>query len=203
MPQKVEIYKLGVDGIILYKNIIYVPNVQDLKLAILHEMHNVPYAGHPGYPKTAAAVKIHYFWSSMKKDIYEYITICMEYQKVKSEHIHLAGLLQPLPILEWKWEVMTMDFITVLPRTDKQHDSIMVVVDKLMKDAHFILLKTTNKETYVDDIFMKEVARLHGIPKTIVSDKDPKFTSNLWKGLFKGFRMNLNISITYHPESDG
>jgi hypothetical protein len=87
-------------------------------------------------------------------------------------------LLQPLPILEWKWEVVTMDFITGLPRTSKQHDSIMVVVDKITKVAHFIPLKTTHKATDVANIFFKEVARLHGIPKMIVSDKDPKFTSN-------------------------
>jgi hypothetical protein len=96
-----------------------------------------------------------------------------------------------------------MDFITGLPRMSKQHDSIMVVVDKLTKAAHFIPLKTTHKAAYVVDIFLKEVARLHGIPKTIVSDRDPKFTSNFSKRLFKGFRTNLNFSTTYHPESDG
>jgi hypothetical protein len=203
MPQKVENYKLEADGTLLYKNKIYVPNVQDLKLMILNEMHNVPYAGHPGYQKTVAAVKSHYFWPGMKKEIAEYIARCMECQKVKAEHRHPAGLLQPLPIPEWKWEVVTMDFITGFPRTDKQHDSIMVVVDKLTKDAHFIPLKTTHKVTNVVDIFMREIARLHGIPKTIVSDRDPKFTSKFWKGLFKGFRMNLNFSTAYHPESDG
>jgi hypothetical protein len=127
----------------------------------------------------------------------------MECQKVKAEHRHPTGLLQPLPILEWKWDVVIMDFITRLPRTRKKHDSIMVVVDKLTKDAHFSPLKTTHTVADVVDIFLKEVARLHGITKTIVSDRDPKFTSNFWKGLFKGFRMNLNFSTTYHPESDG
>jgi hypothetical protein len=79
----------------------------------------------------------------------------------------------------------------------------MVVVEKLTKAAHFIPLKTTHKAVDVADIFMKEVAQLHGIPKIIVSDKDSKFTSNFWKGLLKGFRMNLNFSTSYHPESDG
>jgi hypothetical protein len=94
-------------------------------------------------------------------------------------------LLQPLPIPEWMWEVVTMDFITGFPRKGKMHDSIMVVVDNITKDAHFIPLKTTHKEVDVVDIFMKELARLHEIPKTIMSDRDPKFTSNFWKGLFK------------------
>jgi hypothetical protein len=96
-----------------------------------------------------------------------------------------------------------MDFITGLPRTSKQHDSIMVVVDRLMKYSHLIMLKTTHKEMGVVDIFMKEVAQLHEIPKTIVSNRDSKFTSNFWKGLFKGFGMNLNFGTTYHLESDG
>jgi hypothetical protein len=82
----------------------------------------------------------------------------MECQKVKAEHRHPAGLLQPLSIPKWKWEVVTMDFITGLPRTSKKHDSIMVVMDKLTKASHFIPLKTTHKESYVADIFMREVA---------------------------------------------
>jgi hypothetical protein len=203
MLKKVENYKLEANGTLLYKNIIYVPNSQELRIMILKEMHNVPYAGHPGYQKIVATVKSHYFWPGMKKEIAEYITKCMEFQKVKDEHRHPTMLLQPLPIPEWKWEVVTMDFITGLPRIGKQHDSIMVVVDTLMKAAHFIPLKTTHKAANVADIYMKEVARLHGIPKTIVSDKDPKFTTKFWKGLFKGFRTNLNFSTTYHPESDG
>jgi hypothetical protein len=99
--------------------------------------------------------------------------------------------------------MVTMDFITRFPRTGKKHDAIMVVVGKLTKAPHFIPLKTTHKVTNVADIFMREITRLHDIPKTIVSDRDPKFTSKFWKGLFKGFRMNLNISTTYHLEFDG
>jgi hypothetical protein len=170
---------------------------------ILNEMHNVPYVGHPGYQKIVTTFKSHYFWPGMKKEITEYIARCMECQKVKSKHRHPTGLLQPLPILKWKWEILTMDFIIGLPRTGKQHDAIMVVVEKIMKLAHFILLKTTHKAIDVFDIFMREIKRLHKIPKTIVSDRDLKFTSNFWKGLFKGFGTNLNFSTAYHPKLDG
>jgi hypothetical protein len=138
----------------------------------------VPYIGHPEYQKIVAVVKSHYFWPSMKREIVEYIARCMEYQKVKAEHRHPTGLLQPLPVPEWKWEVVTIDFITGLPRIAKMHDSIMVVVDKLTKVSHCIPLKTTHKAADVVDSFLKEVAQLHEIPKTIVSDRDPKFTSN-------------------------
>jgi hypothetical protein len=99
--------------------------------------------------------------------------------------------------------MVTMDFITGLPRKSKQHVAIMVVVDKLTKVAHFIPTKTTRKATNVVDIYMREVACLHGIPKTIGSDRDPKFSSNFWKGLLKGFETNLNFGTTDHLESDG
>jgi hypothetical protein len=202
-PLKRESYTLEAEGLLLYKNRVYIPNVQELKFVILKEMHNVTYVGHPGYQKTMVVVKSHYFWPGMKREIIEHIARCIECQKVKAEHRHPAGLLQPLPIPKWKWEVVTMDFIIGFPRTSKQHDSIMVLVDKITKYAHFIPLKTTHKAADVDDIFLKEVARLHEIPKMILSDRDSKLTSNFWKGLFKGFRMNLNFSTTYHPKFDG
>jgi hypothetical protein len=139
----------------------------------------------------------------MKKEVVDFIAKFLECQKVKVEHRHPTGLLHPLPILECKWEVVTMDFITKLPRKNKRHDSIMVVVDKLTKGAYFIPVKLTHKEANIVDIYMREIARLHGIPKTIVFDRDPKFTSNFLKGLFNGFGTNLNFSTAYHPESDG
>ena len=106
----------------------------------------------------------------MKNDVAKYIARCMECKKVKVEHQHLVGLLQPFPIPEWKWDVVTMDFITKLPKTRLKNDVIMVVVDKLTKEAHFILVKTTHKATNIANIYMKEVAILHGILKAIVSD---------------------------------
>jgi hypothetical protein len=139
----------------------------------------------------------------MKKYIVEYIAKCWECQKVKDENRHPNCLLEPLSIPEWKWEVVRMDFITKLHRTNKHHDSIMVMMDKLTKVAHFIPVKLTHKETNVVDICMREVSRFHGIPKTIVFDRDLNFTSKLWKGLFKVFGTNLNFSTTYHPEYDG
>jgi hypothetical protein len=101
-PQTKEGYALEIDGLLLYKNRVYIPNDQELKLVILKEMHKVTYAGHLGYQKTVAAVKSHYFWPGMKKEIVEYIARCMECQKVKAEHRHPTGLLHPLPIIEWK-----------------------------------------------------------------------------------------------------
>ena len=117
--------------------------------------------------------------------------------------MHPAGLLHPLPIPKWKWDVVTIDFITKFPRTEKQHESIMVVVDKLTKSSHFVHVQSIFKETNIAKVYMKEITRLHGIPKEIVLDHDPKFTSNFWKALFKEFSTKLKLSAMYHPQSDG
>jgi transposase InsO family protein len=194
---------LGIDGILLYRNKVYVPNSFELRSEILKEMHNVPYARHPGYYKRNLAVQRQYYWTSMKREIADFFAKCLECQRVKDEHRHPVGLLQPLPFPEWKWEVVTLDFIMGFFRIRKKCDAIMVVVDKLTKASHFIPMKTNHKETNVVDIYMKKVARLHVVPKKIVSDRDLKFTSKFWKGLFKGFRTNMNFNTTYHPELNG
>jgi hypothetical protein len=119
------------------------------------------------------------------------------------EHKHPTWLLQPLPILEWKWETISMDFITGLCKLTKQSDAIMVVVDKLSKAAHFIPVKPTYKSIYIANLFTKEIFILHGMPKEIISDRDTKFTSNFWKYLFVGFETKLIFSTSYHPQTDG
>ena len=125
--------------------------------------------------------------------------MCIECQQVKDEHRHTVGLLQPLPIPDWKWEIISIDFITGLPKSQKKNNPMLVVVYKLSKGAHFIPIKSTNKAANIADIFMKEVFCLHGIPKMIISYRDPKFTGNFWKSLFKGLDVTLNFSISYHP----
>ena len=133
----------------------------------------------------------------------DYISRCMKCQQVKVEHQHPAGLLQPFPVPKWKWESISMDFITGFPMTMRQHDSIMVVVNKLTKAAHFIPVKSTHKTDDIAKIFMKEIFKLHGLPKAIVSDRDVKFTSNFWKGLFVDLGTKINFSIAYHPQIEG
>ena len=132
-------------------------------------------------------------------EIADYIARCLECHKVKFEHIHPASLSQPLLIPKWKWDVVSMDLIMKLSNTRLQHDAMMVVVEKITKANHFIGVKTTHKETEITYIYMKEVARLHGIPKSIVSDKDSKFIAHFWKGLFKGFGTYLNMSTSHCP----
>ena len=114
----------------------------------------------------------------MKTELGEYIARCFECQQVKTEHQHTAGLLQPLPIPSWKWEIISLDFVTGLPKNHNLNDSIMVVVEKLSKAAHFIPVKTTYKAANIADIFLKIFFQLHGIPKVIISVRDPKFIGN-------------------------
>ena len=111
--------------------------------------------------------------------------------------------MRPFPVPEWKWQVISMDFITRLPMAWRQHDSIMVVVEKLTKAAHFRPVKSTHKTDDIAKIFMKEIFKLHGLPKAIISDRDVKFTSNFWKGLFADLGTKLNFSTAYHPQIDG
>jgi hypothetical protein len=186
------------DGLLMHKNRIYVPSSGELRNLVLKQMHNVPYVRHPGYQKIITVVRNQLFWLGMKKDVVYYISICMECQRVKVEHRHPTGLLQPLQIPEKKWEVVTNDFITKLPRKTRQHDSIMVVVDKLTKDVHFVHVKINHTEDNIAEIYMRNIAMMHGITKAIVSIKDTKFTSNFSRGLFKGFGMNMHFRTTYH-----
>jgi hypothetical protein len=116
LQQKIEEYNLDNDEILMYMGRIYVPNSHKMKNFILREMDNVPYHGHPCYEKNIAAVKSQYYWPDMKKEVVDFIAKCLECQKVKDENRHPVGFIQPLPIPEWKWEVVTMDSITKLPR---------------------------------------------------------------------------------------
>ena len=169
----------------------------------MDEIHQAPYSGHPGYQKTIATARKQYFWPGMKKDNFEYISKYMKCQHVKVENQHLAILLHPFPLPEWKWEVISIDFIIGLPMTMRQHDSIMVVVENLTKESHFIPVNSMYKDESVAKLFMKEIFILHGFLKVIISDMDTTFTSNFWKILFADLATKLKFSISYHPQNDG
>jgi hypothetical protein len=112
-------------------------------------------------------------------------------------------LLQPLPIPEWKWETISMDFITGLLRSAKQNDVIIAVVEKLSKSAHFIPIKSTCKAIDIYNIFIKEIFRVHGMPRDTISDRDTKFSSIFWKSLMVGLETKLLFSTGYHPQTNG
>jgi hypothetical protein len=122
-------------------------------------------------------LKTRYWWYNMKRDIAEYVSLCDTCQRVKAEHERSARLLQPLKILEWKWEEIGMDFIVGLPRTQAGYDSIWVIVDRLTKVALFILVKMTYFGANLVVLYMSWIICLHGVPKKIMSDRGSQFTS--------------------------
>ena len=112
-----------------------------------------------------------FWWPSLKREIDGYTATCDVCQRVKAEHQRPEGLLQPLPIPDWKWDEVGMDFITGLPRTQSGYDSIWVVVDRLTKVAHFIPVKTTYTSAQLAKIYMSKIVCLHGVPRKVVSDR--------------------------------
>ncbi|KAK6151820.1 hypothetical protein DH2020_014455 [Rehmannia glutinosa] len=124
-------------------------------------------------------LKIHYWWPGMKRDIAQYVEQCLTCQQIKAEHKRPAGTLQPLPIPEWKWERITMDFVTGLPKTVKGHDVIWVIIDRLTKSAHFIPICSTYSMDRYAQVYIQEVVRLHGVPLSIVSDRDSSYQATI------------------------
>ena len=150
-----------------------------------------------------STIKRHFYFPKLKADIAMFIAKYHKYQLVKAEHQHHSSLLQPFPFPEWKWEVITVDFITGLLKRKKKNDSIFVVIDKMSKAAHFIPVKSTYKALNIVNIFLKEIFRLHGIPKAIISDRDVKFIGNFWRSVFSRLEMQLKFSTAYHLQMDG
>ena len=127
---------------------------------------------------------------------------CSTCQQNKAEHTHPVGLLQPLPIPKGKWESISMEFVTGLPKFQGS-DFIYVVVDRLTKFAHFFAIPSDYSRAQVVEVFFREVFRLHGLPRTIVSDKDNQFMGDFWREFFRMVGIDLTPSTSYHPQTDG
>jgi hypothetical protein len=190
-------------GTLWYKKRICVPEIKEINELILHEAHDSAYSIHLGSTKMYHDLKSKYWWYGMKRAIAEYMALCDNCQRVKVEHQIPAGLLQPLKILEWKWEEISMDFIVGLPKTQNGYDSIWVIVDRLSKVAHFIPVKTTYKGSKLAELYIARIVCLHGVPKKIVSDRGTQFTSKFWEKLHQSRDTKLNFSSAYHPQTDG
>ena len=199
-----EIYTQKDDkGILRFSARIWIPNVKELKDEILREAHSSRYSIHPGSTKMYHDLKEYFWWPNMKKEIAEWVSKCYTCQKIKAEHQRPSGLLQPLEIPEWKWEHITMDFIVGLPRTKMNHDAIWVVVDRLTKSAHFLPINERFTLDKLTQIYLNEIVVRHGVPVTIVSDRDPRFNSRFWRQFQECLGTRLNMSTAYHPQTDG
>ncbi|KAK2427510.1 hypothetical protein QL285_026084 [Trifolium repens] len=196
-------FKVGSDNILRCQGRVCVPEAMDLRNTILGEAHKSKLSIHPGATKMYQDLRQDFWWPGMKRDVAEFVASCLTCQKAKIEHQRPAGMLQSLDIPEWKWDSISMDFITGLPKTRRKHDSIWVIVDRLTKSAHFLPVRTTDTAAKLTDVYIAEIVRLHGIPSSIVSDRDPKFTSHFWKTLHEALGTKLRLSSAYHPQTDG
>ncbi len=176
---------------------------QVAKQLILHECHDGKTGGHFGAAKTLSRVTRRFVWPRMHAEIKEYVATCLACQSNKPSSQLPIGLLQPLPIPEWAWHTITLDLITQLPRSASGHDAILVVVDKLTKYVYYIATVTAVTAVQLAELVIHNVVRYRGIPRAIVSDRDPRFTSIFWQSLWQQLGTKLNMSTAFHPQTDG
>jgi transposase InsO family protein len=138
----------------------------------------------------------------LKQDVKNYVAHCIVCQQAKPEHVGIPGLLQPLPIPDKAWDIVSLDFVEGLPKSGK-YDTILVVIDKFTKYGHFLPLSHPYTAHDVAQIYVDHIYKLHGLPKIIISNRDKVFTSNFWQQLFKITDTTLNMSSSYHPQTDG
>lgn len=189
-------------GVLRYKGKIVVGNAFNFRMLILHEMHSSLYGGHSGVLGTYMRLKRVFFWPNMKLDVTNWVKKCDICAKCKPTNGTYPGLLQPLSVLAQAWTHISMDFIEGLPKSWGKN-VILVVVDRLTKYAHFIALSHLFTAQTVAKAFLDVIYKLHGIPTTIVTDRDKIFTSSFWKKLFTLMGTQLAMSTTYHPQTDG
>ncbi|GJT28037.1 putative reverse transcriptase domain-containing protein [Tanacetum coccineum] len=196
-------FEIRPDGTRCIKNRSWLPLFGGLRDLIMHESHKSKYSIHPGSDKMYHDLKKLYWWPNMKAIIAEYVGKCLTCSRVKAECQKPSGLLVQPEIPMWKWERITMDFVTKLPKTSTGHDTIWVIVDRLTKSAHFIPTRATDSMETLTRLYIKEIVSRHGVPISIISDRDSHFTSRFWQSLQNALGTQLDMSTAYHPETDG
>ena len=201
--QKLKCFKLDEQGILWFGKCLVVPKNSELRKKIFDEAHESQFSIHPGSNKMYQDLKQTFWWTRMKREIARYVAECDVCQRVKAEHLKPAGTLQPLPIPSWKWENISMDFITGLPRTLHGYNSIWVIGDRLTKSAHFLPVRDRYTVDKYAELYLTKIVCLHGVPKSIVSDRGPQFTAQFWKSLHDAMGTDLTFSTAYHPQTGG
>ncbi|CAA7036099.1 unnamed protein product [Microthlaspi erraticum] len=186
------------DGFLFRGNKLCIPDCS-LRLQLIRELHN---EGHVGRDRTLQLLSNSYFWPSLRRDVERYVSRCTVCQRSKG-HANNAGLYLPLPIPTQPWTDISMDFVLGLPRTQQGRDSIFVIVDRFSKMAHFVPCKKTTDALQVAGLFFREIYRLHGLPISIVSDRDSRFLGHFWRSLWRLLKTSLDMSSAYHPQTDG
>ena len=187
---------------LLYKGKIWLPRELPLIQTLMQEYHATPMGGHMGVAKTTARLSENFMWPGLRSDVATFVANCTECQFTKYETKRTAGLLCPLPVPFRPWEDLSLDFITGLPSYQGK-TVLLVVVDRFSKGIHLGILPTAHTAHMVASLFIDIVVKLHGQPRSLVSDRDPLFMSTFWQELFKLSGTRLRMSSAYHPQSDG
>nr|GEY36115.1 putative reverse transcriptase domain-containing protein [Tanacetum cinerariifolium] len=176
-----QIFEIRTNGIRYHDNRIWLPLHGGLRDLIMHESHKSKYSIYPGSNKMYQDLRRLYWWPNMKADIATY----------------------QLGLPKWKWENVTIDFMTGLPRTPSGYDLIWVIVDRLTKSAQFLPKKKTDSIEKLAELYLKEIVCRHGVPMSVISSRDSLFTSRFWVSLQKALGTQLDLSTAYHPKTDG
>ena len=200
---KVPNFRQDTNGTLWFNNRLVVPKDCELRRKILDDAHQSKYSIHPGSNKMYQDLRKNFWWTRMKREVARYVAECDTCQRVKADHLKKAGLLQPLNIPAWKWEDISMDFIVGLPSTSRKHDSIWVIVDRLTKSAHFLPVHTRYETKQYAKLYISRIMCLHGVPKTIISDRGSQFVARFWEQLHASLGTKLIRSSAYHPATDG
>ena len=198
--QRDDLYwKLLPDG----TQVLVLPDHDSLRQEVIHECHDTPWAGHTGLHKTLKLAERTFWWPTMRAAIEKYVLTCVPCQRNKSSTQKKAGLLQPMPVPARRWDTVTMDLITGLPKSEAGRDAIVVFVDKLSKMVKLVACNEGDGALELASYFVNTVFKSHGMPRVLVSDRDPRFTSNLYKEICKLLKVKQAMSSAYHPETDG
>ena len=208
-PTRTHIKRYALDGLLLTYTMdsqdpprVVVPADDDLRARLVHEYHDTSVAGHLGREKTFGALARDYFWPRMYKWVRKWVQSCETCQRVKPAPSSQAPL-RPLPIAASAWKSVSMDFIFGLPADAHGHTGVLVIVDRFSKMVHFAPVKAQVTAEETATLFLDVVFRHHGLPESIVSDRDPRFTSAFWDRLFELLGTRLLMSTAAHPETDG
>ncbi|KAH9668238.1 hypothetical protein KPL70_021339 [Citrus sinensis] len=188
------------NGLVFYNGRVVVPH--QIRDKLMFEAHNTRIGGHSGVLRTYKRLAQQFYWPAMFRTVQQYVNNCETCQRTKAITLRPAGLLQPLPIPCQVWDDITLDFIEGLPMSQGKN-TIFVVIDRLSKSAHFMSLSHPFSAKIVAERFIEGIFKLHGMPKSIVSDRDPIFISKFWQEFFKMSGTKLSMSSAYHPQSDG
>jgi transposase InsO family protein len=180
---------------------LYIPECS-YRLDIIKNRHDSLSAGHYGSRKTIELITRDYWWPKLDQFVKDYISTCGECLRSKSSRHLPYGPLNPLPTASAPWQIVTLDFVVKLPLSNN-HDSILVVVDTFTKMAHFIPVKETITAEQTAKTYLAHIFKLHGAPRTIISDRGPHFKSKFWKTFWSSLNVDIRLSTSYHPQTDG